>query len=142
MLEVIPVDEGDDKAEPDTKPDIKVVAETKKPARRSRPRRVKKSVADAEATTDSKSVKEKPARASRRKAKPARDPAPKSPPDTTPPAKPAKLAPVSSEPPKPAQTEPETALPVAASAKTQVIAVGTDDDKGDAAKKARKGWWR
>jgi len=128
----------------DAEPEKTDKTEVKKPAKRTRPRRPKKAddkpAGSGEDTAKKKPVK--PARAPRSKAKPAADPAPESKSDTPPPAKQTEPAPVSSEPPKPAQSEPEAPIPAAASAKTEVIAVGADDAKDDAAKKTRKGWWR
>ena len=146
--EDLPVDgtAADAKAVPDTGSEKPETKDVKKPAKRTRARRPKKTEAKP-AETDKDAAKKdpaekKPARASRRKAKPAPEPAPETRPDTASPENPAEPAPVVSEPPKPTQSEPETVIPVAASAKTQVIAVGGDDDKGDAAKKSRKGWWQ
>jgi ribonuclease E len=40
------------------------------------------------------------------------------------------------------QSEQKSEIPLAASAKTQVISVGTDKNAPDVEKKSRKGWWR
>ncbi|NQV83312.1 MAG: Rne/Rng family ribonuclease [Rhodospirillales bacterium] len=130
-------------AQAQTKPesDTKVEPEAKKPAKRTRARRVKKTDADTatslEATptegdkdTEKKPAQEKPVRASRSKATPATKPAPEPQPDPITPENPPLI-------------EPETVIPDAASAKTNAVAVDAPKDEDiKEEKKARKGWWR
>ncbi|MBT3305982.1 MAG: Rne/Rng family ribonuclease [Alphaproteobacteria bacterium] len=121
--------------------ETKADPEAKKPAKRTRTRRVKKTDAVEKTTPETKSAdvekdaakkepaKEKPVRAPRRRAKPAAE----SKSEAATPESPAPVTPA-------APAEPVVVVSNPEAAKTNVVTVGGDEAKED--KKSRKGWWR